>query len=486
MDMSRDDDEIVEVEYIPRGFETEEQGSLEQEQLQHFKDVFSKFQFVAPEEGEDDQSDSAFDVLAGSMKSVGDKAKIEAADDSDDDEEEERNAISRKHKRLLARPSLAALKTWCRRPEVVEVWDCTASDPRTLVWLKSYRNSIGVPPHWSQKRKYMQGKRGIDKQAFKLPEHIEATKIGEIRSALQAKEAAKSLKQKQRDKARPKMHRMDIDYEVLHDAFFKYATKPRLTKFGDIYYEGKENELRMRRYKIGLLTMRLKEALGMADCSPPPWLINMQRYGPPPSYPTVKIAGLNAPIPAGAQYGYQPGGWGKPPVDEYGRPLYGDFTLDSREEAEILDVKLWGELREVEEEEEFEEEFDEEEHPMEEEGTTAAVDGTKTPLNILSAGGFDTPAGMLDGMASVSSLAGGSSVYSGGLETPVVGATSVFSGGLETPNVMDIRNRGVDSTTPKPYHVLTQQKAPEQAGALFQSNVIYKIPPKTNNNSSAS
>lgn len=33
---------------------------------------------------------------------------------------------------------------------------------------------------------------------------------------------------------------------------------------------------------------------------------------------------LNAPIPSGAQFGYHPGGWGKPPVDEFGRPIYGD------------------------------------------------------------------------------------------------------------------------------------------------------------------
>ncbi len=36
------------------------------------------------------------------------------------------------------------------------------------------------------------------------------------------------------------------------------------------------------------------------------------------------MPGLNAPIPPGAQFGYQPGGWGKPPVDEAGNPLYGD------------------------------------------------------------------------------------------------------------------------------------------------------------------
>ena len=37
-----------------------------------------------------------------------------------------------------------------------------------------------------------------------------------------------------------------------------------------------------------------------------------------------QVPGLNAPIPPGAQFGYQPGGWGKPPVDEAGNPLYGD------------------------------------------------------------------------------------------------------------------------------------------------------------------
>jgi hypothetical protein len=45
-------------------------------------------------------------------------------------------------------------------------------------------------------------------------------------------------------------------------------------------------------------------------------VIFSQRYGPPPSYPHLKIPGLNAPIPPGASFGYHPGGWGKPPVDE--------------------------------------------------------------------------------------------------------------------------------------------------------------------------
>merc|ERR1712037_1096816 len=73
--------------------------------------------------------------------------------------------------------------------------------------------------------------------------------------------------------------------------------------------------------KPGELTDDLRTALGMplgnnAHKVPPPWLIAMQRYGPPPSYPNLKIPGLNAPIPDGCSFGYHAGGWGKPPVDE--------------------------------------------------------------------------------------------------------------------------------------------------------------------------
>ena len=41
--------------------------------------------------------------------------------------------------------------------------------------------------------------------------------------------------------------------------------------------------------KPGVLSEELRTALGMGDNSPPPWLINMQRYGPPPSYPDLKV-----------------------------------------------------------------------------------------------------------------------------------------------------------------------------------------------------
>jgi hypothetical protein len=73
----------------------------------------------------------------------------------------------------------------------------------------------------------------------------------------------------------------------------------------------------------------------------------VQRYGPPPSYPNLKIPGLNAPIPPGASFGYHAGGWGKPPVDAAGNPIYGDvFGLTQVRsayiaEAVMLHVSRW-------------------------------------------------------------------------------------------------------------------------------------------------
>ena len=52
------------------------------------------------------------------------------------------------------------------------------------------------------------------------------------------------MKAKQREKVRPKLGKIDIDYQKLHDAFFKWQTKPRMTLHGDLYYEGKEFEIR--------------------------------------------------------------------------------------------------------------------------------------------------------------------------------------------------------------------------------------------------
>lgn len=73
----------------------------------------------------------------------------------------------------------------------------------------------------------------------------------------------------------PKMGKIDIDYQTLHDAFFKKQNRPKMTNHGDVYFEGKEYEIRMKDFKPGKLSPGLRAALGIQENTPPPWLINM-------------------------------------------------------------------------------------------------------------------------------------------------------------------------------------------------------------------
>merc|ERR1719161_2157545 len=216
------------------------------------------------------------------------------------------------------------------------------------------------------------------------------------------------------------MGKLDIDYQVLHDAFFKFAKKPMLTKHSDMYYEGKEYEAKMMTKRPGQLSAALKDALGMQEDHPPPWLINMQRYGPPPAYPSLKIPGLNAPIPQGAEYGYHPGGWGKPPVDEFGNPLYGDWRQDQAPTpAAPEDTTLWGEV------EDFEDDDDDDDaaEGAEKDGMATPMLGTQTPLIGT---GSATPVMSRDG--GTRSISGVSSITSG-MDTPGTGAGRSKRGG---------------------------------------------------------
>lgn len=312
--------------------------------------------------------------------------------DEEEEKEDEEPKLSKKARKAKNKLSVAELKALVKRPETVEWTDTSAQDPRLLVHLKSYRNCVPVPVHWSLKREYLSSKRGIEKPPFELPKFIKDTGIMEMRDSVREKEEAQSLKSKMRERVQPKMGKLDIDYQKLHDAFFRFQTKPTLTMYGEVYYEGKEFETNLKGRRPGELSEELKEALNMPPGAPPPWLINMQRFGPPPSYPSLKIPGLNAPIPPGAQWGFHPGGYGKPPVDEFNRPLYGDVfgVLQPQAPAqsgEPVERTLWGELQEEEEESDEEEEEEEEEEDDEEDLAhgTASVAGTETPGGFTSA-----------------------------------------------------------------------------------------------------
>lgn len=203
--------------------------------LEQFKSVFEKFskaeELTAPV------------VQAGSAVVGASAGDAVLADATNSERQDEVKKLSKKKKKLLSRLSVAELKQLVHRPDVVEAHDVTASDPRLLVYLKAYRNTVPVPRHWCHIRKYLMGKRGIEKPPFQLPEFIAETGIAKIRDTVIEQEAMKKSKQKARDKLQVKTGKIDIDYQVLHDAFFKYQTKPKVTGHGDLYYEGKEFEV---------------------------------------------------------------------------------------------------------------------------------------------------------------------------------------------------------------------------------------------------
>ncbi|CAM9652733.1 unnamed protein product [Phaeothamnion confervicola] len=439
----------VEVEYVSA--ELLDLADLPEASMLEFRKIFEHF---AGAEDLTGRAAAAGDAAAAATASGdggggggGEEEDGEGGGGDNEDGEKAGGGLSRKQRKLRSRLTVAELKQLVARPDVVEAHDVTAADPRMLVLLKACRNTVAVPRHWCNKRKYLQGKRGIDKKPFELPDFIAATGISKVRQSQDEAEGAKKARQKARERVQPKTGKMDIDYHILHDAFFKWQTKPKLTHAGDLYYEGREFEVRGREKKPGRLSAELREALGMHDASaPPPWLINMQRYGPPPSYPALKIPGLNGPIPPGASFGYHVGGWGKPPVDEAGNPLYGDvFGTDAAAgpsaEQEAAARQHWGDLAESEDEEEEEE--------------AAAED----------AGGDETPMG--DGAMT----AGGAASV----------ATTV---GLETPGggggIMDLRKRAGLETPETParelYKVIEQREAPVGAG-LFGADKRYVVAP---------
>ncbi|XP_002131663.2 splicing factor 3B subunit 2 [Ciona intestinalis] len=417
-----------------------------------FKKIFQAFKIA--EEVEKMKEAPEPESTMNKAKAV-EKVKAFGAGSSDEDsnaEDDGKQKLSKKKLRRMNRLSVAELKQLVTRPDVVEMHDVTAQDPRLLVHLKASRNSVTVPRHWCFKRKYLQGKRGFEKPPFELPQCIKNTGIMEMRQALQEKEDQRTLKTKMREKVRPKLGKIDIDYQKLHDAFFRYQTKPRMTTHGDLYYEGKEFETRLKEKKPGNFSDELRLALGMpvgeqATKIPPPWLIAMQRYGPPPSYPNLKIMGLNCPIPESCSFGYHAGGWGKPPVDEMGRPLYGDVfgtqagDFSQRDETDDIDKSAWGDLESESEEESSEEE--------ESEGEEKIPDET----------GFVTPA-------------------ESGMITPS-GISSVPSG-METPDMLELRKRKIEDAmeggdTPQLFTVLPEKSAGAVGRNMMASAHVYDV-----------
>jgi splicing factor 3B subunit 2 len=129
------EDDDIEVEYVTANpFENEEDAN----EFEEFKDVFGRFTLENGQGAEAAKSEQG--VTSG---------KVEA-------EPVKEEKLSKKKKKLLRRLPIAVLKSMVERPDLVEPHDTCAANPYMLMHLKAHRNTVPVPRHWSQKRKYLQ------------------------------------------------------------------------------------------------------------------------------------------------------------------------------------------------------------------------------------------------------------------------------------------------------------------------------------------
>ncbi|RWW90085.1 hypothetical protein BHE74_00000767 [Ensete ventricosum] len=380
----------VEVEYVP------EKADVEESFLADFKSVLEKFSFQDAASAEDeDKKDEA----------VGNAA---AKKGGDSDSEEEEQEAQQKEKGLSNKKKKV--------------------NPKLLVFLKSYRNTVpgskapyqaihigpsidryadrSLPGGTAEidRKLTVVGRSVLAEEGRKKKREINLVPLRDLSPALRRidcaicrpwayieKEDSKKLKQKQRERMQPKMGKMDIDYQVECVIMHQVVANVKL-----------------REMKPGMLSRELKEALGMPEGAPPPWLINMQ----------------------------------------YGRPLYGDvFGVQQQEqhnyEEEPVDrSKHWGDLEE-EEEEEMEDEEEEEEEEMEEEELEAGIQSVDSLSRFFLASFFSSSFEIYPWF--ITSFVHLLKITASLFSTPT---------GVETPDVIDLRKQ--------------QRKEPEKP--LYQVN----------------
>lgn len=279
-----------------------------------FKDVFQKFEINNEMEIDDVSSQtkiSKFDNINqededndeddedGSEREDGTNAQlIKSNKDNQKTSTSDNNLSKRQFKKKYSIP-LYVLKSECKRPEVIDWMDADSPDPRLHINLKSLPNVVTIPAHWQSKRSFLSTKKGIERPPFELPSFIRDTGILEMRNT-DGNEDQSTLKQQMRERVQPKSGQLDIDYDRLYDAFFKYQKKPLLLKYGHLYTENTNNNdllltERLSRLKVGTLSLKLKVALGMSKPDGtvinrlPPWYYKMKELGPPPCYPFMNI-----------------------------------------------------------------------------------------------------------------------------------------------------------------------------------------------------
>jgi len=202
---------------------------------------------------------------------------------SSEEKKPQKHQLSKTQRNKKQFIAVAKLKLQVKHPELVEFHDVNSPNPLLLNELKSIKNTVPIPEHWHRKKQYLTKR--MERDLYELPEYIKATGVSELRQAYLEKEKEMNLKQKMRERVRPKQVGC-IDYETLYNAFFNNdeLKKCEMTPFGELYHDEKGKRLEGTPFH---LSSELREALGIGENEEPPWAAAMAKYGLPPAYAKI-------------------------------------------------------------------------------------------------------------------------------------------------------------------------------------------------------
>lgn len=207
--------------------------------------------------------------------------------------------------------------------KTVDEYDVTAEDPLFTLLLKNMRNTVAVPSHWVKRSFFLDDQIDRDKATHIVSSEMELTDVATIRRL-----TLRELGERASGQDIGNFLRCFCTGSPLETKTFGV----RLSGPGDAFEERKVWP--KKAFTPGVISARLTEALGIqSPLTPPQWIRSIQEMKRlPPAYPTMRIPGVNAPLPQGARFdaGNHGGSrqeWGGPPRDEKGKFIFGPGVM---------------------------------------------------------------------------------------------------------------------------------------------------------------
>lgn len=139
--------------------QAQKQGEIETRlDVEQEPEVDIEIEYVAAPVFQNEEEASMFDDIKDIVEHFTHNPEEEETVPQQEEQKEEvkEEKLSKKKRKLQKRLPIAVLKQLVERPDLVELHDTCAADPFILMHLKSSRNTVPIPRHWSQKKKYLQ------------------------------------------------------------------------------------------------------------------------------------------------------------------------------------------------------------------------------------------------------------------------------------------------------------------------------------------